>query len=90
MTEHNLGHEDTIINHYLCLTALVAEGRRDQAFAFIGTLEPAEQIDMWIAGCSITFAFAGVVGATVGVQAEDIPAWLRTFTDPGRDFEDEQ
>ena len=78
------------LNSYLCVVALVAEGRREDAFALITTQSPAEQIDMWIAGCSITYAMAGVVGATVGVEAPDIPAWLRTMADSGRDYEDEK
>lgn len=86
MTNHNPDLD--ALNTYLCVVALVAEGRREDAFALITNLEPTEQIDMWIAGCSITFALAGVVGASCGVQAADIPTWLRTMADPDVDLDD--
>lgn len=68
------------INTYLSVTALVAEARRGDALALIGSLEPEEQIDMWIAGCSIAYALALEVAGRLGIPAEHVPAWLRAMS----------
>ncbi|MGC4960077.1 hypothetical protein [Gordonia sp. DT101] len=64
------------INHYLAVTALVAEGRRDDAFALICSLEAHEQVDMWFAGCAITTSFARDCHQHHGIPIS-LPAWLR-------------
>ncbi|MGV9792405.1 hypothetical protein [Gordonia sp. NPDC003422] len=78
MTEHtDLDSRDSI-NHYLTVAALVAEARQHDALAYITSLDATEQIDMWIAGCSITIAFADDCRQFHGVPV-DLPAWFRTM-----------
>ncbi|UCZ90447.1 hypothetical protein [Gordonia sp. WA4-43] len=71
----DLAHRDSI-NHYLALCALVAEGRKRDAFDYIVSLEDTEKADMWLAGCSITIAFADDCRRFHKVPVE-LPAWLR-------------
>ena len=71
----DLAHRDSI-NHYLALCALVAEGRKRDAFDYIVSLEDTEKADMWIAGCSITIAFANDCRRHHKIPV-DLPAWFR-------------
>ncbi len=79
MTDHrnldDLEHRESI-NAYLAAMALVAEGRRDDAFAFISSLDPTEQLDMWIAGISITISFANDCRQHHAIPV-GMPEWLR-------------
>ncbi|MCK8615855.1 hypothetical protein [Gordonia sp. C13] len=74
---NDLDHRESI-NHYLSLCALVAEGRRRDAFAYLKSLTDVERIDMWLAGCSITIAFADDCRRYNKVPVE-LPAWFRVM-----------
>lgn len=74
----DLDHRESI-NNYLVLCALVAEGRRRDAFAYLTSLDQTEQIDMWLAGCSITLGFADTCRQVHKIQL-DLPTWLRAMS----------
>ncbi|MCK0518942.1 hypothetical protein [Williamsia sp. DF01-3] len=78
MTDHDTTSRDSI-DTYLAVTALVLEGRRHDTLNLIGSLEPEEQIEMWIAGCSITSALSLHLAGTLGIPAQRVPAWLRAM-----------
>lgn len=67
------------INTYLAMTALIAEDRPRDAVRLLTALEPMEQIDCWLAGCSVTAGFATHVAQQSGVAPEQFPAWLRAI-----------
>ena len=67
------------IDTYLAVTALIVEGRPRDAFALITAQDAEEQLDMWLAGCSITAGFAARVAAHLGIPADDLPEWLRAL-----------
>ncbi|MFW0784857.1 hypothetical protein AAFP35_10065 [Gordonia sp. CPCC 206044] len=75
MTTPDLDHRDSI-NHYLAVCALVADGKACDAHTFIVGLDDDERADMWLAGCSITLAFANDCRQHHHIP-DDLPGWLR-------------